>query len=397
MEAAGPVTPDPEVMSADPEDPADPVVAPRSSYLICATPRTGSYLLCDLLTATGLAGRPNEYLLPGYREMLTGKWGTSTYREYHDRTLAADTTPNGIFGTKIHGAQMLEFLRLATGQPWTRYEDRGAVFEEWFPNPVYIWIRRRDRVAQGVSWVRARQTNIWWDSDIDPAPPLEAPSPESIRFDFGAIDRAMQLLIDWDGEWRTYFDALGLDPLTVWYEDLLSNPRACVARVLDAIGLPGGPEPSQEYGFRRQADEFSVVWTDRFNRLAAARLESTISALAGLHDRETVYVLGATDSSARVPVDAITISVDPVPSTLASRASFALLTKPSPTPAADVVVTNGRFRVDHPFVVRFRTDPGVDPGLSSNALIAPSECEPFELARAFARHLGATKVEMVAA
>src|SRR4051812_39199959 len=31
------------------------------SYLVCATPRSGSTLLCELLSATGVAGRPQEY------------------------------------------------------------------------------------------------------------------------------------------------------------------------------------------------------------------------------------------------------------------------------------------------------------------------------------------------
>ena len=31
------------------------------SYLVCATPRSGSTLLCEGLKATGVAGRPEEY------------------------------------------------------------------------------------------------------------------------------------------------------------------------------------------------------------------------------------------------------------------------------------------------------------------------------------------------
>jgi len=31
------------------------------SYIICATPRSGSTLLCDLLTETGVAGRPDSF------------------------------------------------------------------------------------------------------------------------------------------------------------------------------------------------------------------------------------------------------------------------------------------------------------------------------------------------
>ena len=34
---------------------------PMSAYLVCATPRSGSTLLCRALTATGVAGRPEEY------------------------------------------------------------------------------------------------------------------------------------------------------------------------------------------------------------------------------------------------------------------------------------------------------------------------------------------------
>ena len=34
---------------------------PRSSYLVCATPRSGSTLLCEALINTGLAGHPQEY------------------------------------------------------------------------------------------------------------------------------------------------------------------------------------------------------------------------------------------------------------------------------------------------------------------------------------------------
>jgi LPS sulfotransferase NodH len=37
------------------------VVVPRRSYLVCATPRSGSTLLCETLEQTGIAGRPREY------------------------------------------------------------------------------------------------------------------------------------------------------------------------------------------------------------------------------------------------------------------------------------------------------------------------------------------------
>jgi LPS sulfotransferase NodH len=37
----------------------------ESSYLVCGTPRSGTSLLCRLLAATGVAGRPEEYFWRG--------------------------------------------------------------------------------------------------------------------------------------------------------------------------------------------------------------------------------------------------------------------------------------------------------------------------------------------
>jgi LPS sulfotransferase NodH len=37
------------------------MTTPTLSYLICSTPRSGSTLLCEALTNTGVAGSPEEY------------------------------------------------------------------------------------------------------------------------------------------------------------------------------------------------------------------------------------------------------------------------------------------------------------------------------------------------
>ncbi len=282
----------------------------RASYLICATPRTGSYLLCDLLEQTGVAGNPTEYLLAGYRKYWTEQWGTSNYAEYHEHVLRTGTTPNGVFGTKVHGAQLLEFLRLATGRARVPTEDRPEIVAAWFPHPTYVWSRRKDPVAQSVSWAKARQTNLWWDTDAPPAPPLGIPRPDALRFDFGFIERSMYALVEWDGVWRSYFDATGIDPLTVWYEDLLADQQSAVDQVLDALGIQsptcvGASEP----GFRRQADETSEAWVSRFKRLERAKRESTLAALAGMHSGEVIYVCAGRVRSDRIPRDGVTIAV----------------------------------------------------------------------------------------
>lgn len=106
---------------------------PTRSYLVCATPRSGSTLLCEALLATGVAGRPREYFealketgLPRRpREYFWGlrspevirllphdvnidhtaerneTWERENYRRHLDWALREGTTPNGVFGAKV--------------------------------------------------------------------------------------------------------------------------------------------------------------------------------------------------------------------------------------------------------------------------------------------------------
>ena len=50
---------------------------PRVSYLICATPRCGGYLLFEALENTGLAGKPGEYFWED--ERWAKEWGATDY------------------------------------------------------------------------------------------------------------------------------------------------------------------------------------------------------------------------------------------------------------------------------------------------------------------------------
>src|SRR3954464_7122438 len=56
-----------------------PSMPPASPYLVCATPRSGSTLLCETLRATGVAGNPLEHF-----EVLRHSTQPRQPREYFD-------------------------------------------------------------------------------------------------------------------------------------------------------------------------------------------------------------------------------------------------------------------------------------------------------------------------
>jgi len=62
------------------------------SNMICATPRSGSTLLCEALRNTGLAGNPDEYF---HFDRWSEKWGMSSEEDYLEMILQYGKGDNG--------------------------------------------------------------------------------------------------------------------------------------------------------------------------------------------------------------------------------------------------------------------------------------------------------------
>ena len=67
---------------------------PSISYLICATPRCGGYLLFEALENTGLAGMPGEYFWDD--KEWTKKWKATDYTDFLNKVKEKSTTPFSI-------------------------------------------------------------------------------------------------------------------------------------------------------------------------------------------------------------------------------------------------------------------------------------------------------------
>src|SRR3569623_650210 len=119
----------------------------RSSYIICATPRSGTTLLCDLLRQPGVAGTPNSFYRRESLDEFITDWGMTpgTDLEFERRFLAAaiktGTGDTGTFGMRVMWPSMPHLLeqlgRLFPGQ----HTDIGRL-NAAFGTPVYIHIQR---------------------------------------------------------------------------------------------------------------------------------------------------------------------------------------------------------------------------------------------------------------
>jgi LPS sulfotransferase NodH len=268
-------------------------VVPERCYLVCATPRSGSTLLCNSLEATGLAGRPREYfealketglprrpreyfwelrspevlrLLPADSELdRDSKRAPSWSRDEYERHLAAAigeaTTPNGVFGAKLMWSYFNDFLALMRGIPRFAGLGDGSLLNAAFPELRYVFVSRSDKVRQAVSLWRALQTLVWHkDADVR----AEQREERSV-YSFDAIGHLLDQLRRQEDAWRGFFFRIGQRPLSLYYEDIAGDLEGTVGRVLDELRIA---RPNDGLLARqplsRQSDELSESWVQSY-------------------------------------------------------------------------------------------------------------------------------------
>ena len=174
---------------------------PERSYLVCATPRSGSTLVCHALTETGVAGcpeeyfealrhsgrprRPEEYFLgvedQSIRDHLGERgigsdppprsplWSRAAYDRYLDWAFEAGTTGNGIFGAKLMWGYFGDFVSLLRNIPAHRDTPLAELLPEVFPELTFVRVVRANKVRQAVSLWKAVQTATWPGSSSAPS------------------------------------------------------------------------------------------------------------------------------------------------------------------------------------------------------------------------------------
>jgi LPS sulfotransferase NodH len=242
---------------------------PKSCYFICGTPRSGSTLFAEALEATGLAGRPREFFDKGFEPFWFENLGITSPGEYFDKILEAGTTPNGVFGAKLLWYQT-EHLALRLGKPLA---DIGEdVLAKTFPNLRYIWITRRDKARQAVSYYKAIQTDVWWRIRGDENGPA-GKGEDQVPFDFAEIDRLARLVTEYDANWKHFFERRAIEPHVITYEGLNAELGATVLNALRWLGVTTPPGFAHaEPRLIKQANALSEAWVKRYSDLSQAGL-----------------------------------------------------------------------------------------------------------------------------
>lgn len=234
----------------------DHPIPPDTSYLVCGTPRSGSWLLCGLLASTGVAGRPHEWFWSETEEANRRAWSVEGFADYLARVRDAGTTPNGVFGSKLMWGYLTDFLARLK-QLGEASSDRSLIARH-FPAPRFVWVRRDDIVAQAVSWAKAVQTGRWhhWDGRGSASAPA---------YDRAQIDELVREAAGHDAGWRAWFAANEIEPFVIRFEDLVADSVSTTRAVLDFLGVAAGEVPVAELTVK-SSDGVNDEWIARYRR-----------------------------------------------------------------------------------------------------------------------------------
>lgn len=230
-------------------------------------------MLCDLLTETGVAGRPNSF----FRRQSYAEWAdylgvpTQDWSADHefDAAYLAAAIKEGAAETDVLGIRLMwESLRDLSDRLDTFYpnlQNDNARFRAAFGQPVYIHLSRSDKVAQAVSRLKAEQSGVWHRfTDGSERERLSAEKP--LVYNADVLAAFVQESTEDDAAWKSWFTEQGIEPACVTYEEMSAEPQKILARVLSALALDPAIAETIEPISAVLADDESRDWADQFRR-----------------------------------------------------------------------------------------------------------------------------------
>jgi trehalose 2-sulfotransferase len=284
---------------------------PDRSYLVCATPRSGSTLVCHALEETGVAGQPEEYFEalrhsgrprrpeeyfvgvkdPSIRDHLGERavgseqpprsplWSRAAYDRYLEWAFEVGTTPNGVFGAKLMWGYFEDFVSLLRNIPAYRDIPLAELLPAVFPELTFVRVVRANKVRQAVSLWKAVQTATWREDQAsakaasledDGSPPyrsfIEEHRPQ-LRFHYRAIEHLLEQILIEESRWDAFFEHSGIKPVLVLYENFAAEYETSTLRLLERLDLSPPGDFDFEPRMKRQSDRVNDDWVKRYSEL----------------------------------------------------------------------------------------------------------------------------------
>jgi LPS sulfotransferase NodH len=241
---------------------------------------------------TGLCGTPREYFREDYEGIYRREWGLpphASHRDYVKAVIGAGTGANGTFAVKCHWRQFARLLSRCRATAVINDLAPADLIESILPNARYVYLTRRNKARQAISLYRAISLDVWW-ALADDGPTIGGDSPGIRQPDFDELAHLEEGLVRDDIAWMNFFEANGVQPYLLTFEDLTTSYAPTVREVvsfvhgLDRIELPAVPAPQ----LRRQANATTEAWLQTYMAMSR-HAASLLAARREYADRSRTF------------------------------------------------------------------------------------------------------------
>lgn len=220
------------------------VEKPSKVLVIASTGRCGSHMLGHALYETGKFGFPLEYANPDNLSEWKRRLGIDDVREVLAEIQRRRTSPNGVFGIKIH------YLHI---QELGGFDGLTALF----PEARYVLLSRKDVLRQAVSLALAIQTGVWIAG--------QKPFNENPEYDHAQIDKCLRDTIRDNASWRYLLSASGCVYREMDFDQVRKDLGASIQEIAGFLGVEVDPGDIPEgLVTERQSSGRNAEWAERF-------------------------------------------------------------------------------------------------------------------------------------
>lgn len=189
-------------------------------YFIIFTARSGSTFLTFELDKSNTLGAPHEWF--NYDNVSTYiRDNPMSFTQYFSEAVETSKSANNVFGCKIN---------------WPQFSALSSIVdvESIFPNPIrWFVLFRRNIVSQAVSHYIARSSGVYHSYQLTAE---NTTAINKLEYNATEIMSDIEQIIQQEEASRSWLKERGVNPVELYYEDVVSDPKATAMLFSNVMG-----------------------------------------------------------------------------------------------------------------------------------------------------------------
>ena len=226
--------------------------AATKTIVIFFTPRSGSSWLTDILAQTKVLGRANELFNPNFLPKSSAALQADTLDAYIEAA-RRQLNVGGVFSFEVTMHQLRAVF------------DSEDDFHDRFRNSTFVWLTRRDIVAQAVSLAKMVETKVAHSPYVTDDELISAE--EKFEYSDSGVKRWIEHILHAEKGTEAYFRKHNVTPLRLVYESMVDEGAPTIAeKIASEAGVHLNLKAPISETHQKIATSLNAEFAQRFRR-----------------------------------------------------------------------------------------------------------------------------------